>query len=170
MRFAYADPPYPGCAHRYAEQKEVNHMALVGMLVMEFPDGWALSTASTTLRYVLQFCPEDVRIGAWVKPFASFKPGVNPAYAWEPVIFRGGRKRDRDELTVRDWIPCSITLERNLVGVKPKEFNYWVRDLLGVRGGIDELVDVFPGSGGMDKASLAASLDLRSLREEKPVK
>jgi hypothetical protein len=26
------------------------------------------------------------RWGAWVKPFASFKKGVRPAYTWEPVI------------------------------------------------------------------------------------
>ena len=35
-------------------------------------------------------CPSGVRIGALVKPFAVFKTGVNPAYAWEPVIFRLG--------------------------------------------------------------------------------
>ena len=26
MRFAYADPPYPGMAHRYPENTEVDHL------------------------------------------------------------------------------------------------------------------------------------------------
>ena len=135
-------------------------MALINLLCHDYPDGWALSTASTTLQYVLSLCPPDVRLGAWVKPFASFKPGVNPAYAWEPVIFHGGRKRtDRTELTVRDWISASITLQRGLVGAKPLEFNRWIRDLLGVQSG-DELTDLYPGTRGMAVAASELRLAL----------
>lgn len=154
MRFCYADPPYPGCAHRYPEKTEVDHAELVATLVRDFPDGWALSTASTTLAQVLELCPKGVRIGAWVKPFAVFKPNVNPAYAWEPVIFMGGRKRTRQEPTVRDWHSANITLKKGLCGAKPPTFNQWILDILGYRQG-DEIVDLYPGTGGMS-AALAA--------------
>jgi hypothetical protein len=150
LRIAYADPPYPGMAHFY-DCPEVDHGALVRELCEQFPDGWALSTASTTLQQVIALCPPDVRVGAWVKPFASFKPGVNPAYAWEPVIFRGGRKRERDEPTVRDWCAVNITLRRNFTGAKPEAFCWWVFELMGLRSG-DELVDLFYGSGAVTRA------------------
>lgn len=86
-----------------------------------------------------------------VKPFASFKPGVNPAYCWEPVIFRGGRRRtDQTEVTVRDYLACPITLKRGLTGAKPEAFCLWIMDLLGYRGG-DALIDLFPGTGVMSR-------------------
>lgn len=154
FRFAYADPPYPGMSHFYVDHPdyggEVDHGDLVTRLCDEFADGWALSTASTTLRYVLGLCPDDVRIAAWTKPFASFKPGVNPGYCWEPVIFRGGRRRtDKQELTVRDFLAQGITLRKGLTGAKPPQFCRWICDLLGYRHGVDELVDLFPGTGVM---------------------
>lgn len=145
MRFAYADPPYPGCGGKYEEGVEVDHVLLIGELCERFPDGWAMSTASTTLRDLLANSPEDVRVGAWVKPFASFKPNVNPAYAWEPVLFRGGRKRERYAATVRDWVSANIMLKKGLTGAKPEQFNHWIIDLLGAEPG-DEFVDVFPGT------------------------
>lgn len=157
MRIAYADPPYPGQSKRhYADHPdyngEVDHAALVEQLSTDFPDGWVLHTASTTLRQVLTICPATVRVGAWVKPFAVFKPNVNPGYTWEPVIFTGGRQpRSRTEPTVRDWCSESITLKRGLVGVKPEKVCFWVFDLLGLQAG-DELVDLFPGSGAVTRA------------------
>lgn len=155
MRFAYADPPYPGQARKhYAHDPrcaEVDHAELVARLVADFPDGWALSTSSTALRDVLPLCPPDVRVMAWVKPFASFKPGVNPAYAWEPVIVRGGRKRGRQVATVRDWVAESITLKRGLSGAKPRGFCLWLFEVLGARRG-DDLADLYPGSGAVTAA------------------
>jgi hypothetical protein len=153
---AYADPPYPGCAGLYKDQPdyagEVDHRELVARLCAEYPDGWALHTASTTLHQVLAICPDDVRIGAWVKPFGVFKPNVNPAYVWEPVIFRGGRRRtDRTEPTVRDWCSVPITLQRGLVGAKPEGVCFWVFAMLGLRQG-DTLVDLYPGTGGVTRA------------------
>lgn len=151
MRFAIADPPYPGQAHRYPEQTEVDHAELVARLVRDYPDGWALCTASTTLASVLALCPPDVRIGAWVKPFASFKPGVNPAYAWEPVIWRGGRKRERSQPTARDWVSANITLRRGLVGAKPEAFCCWLFELLNARPG-DLIDDLYPGTKAVTTA------------------
>src|SRR4029077_12553959 len=88
MRLAYADPPYPGMAGYYVHHPdyggEIDHAALLDEL--DGVDGWGLHTPSTTLRDVLPIVPDDVRLCAWVKPWASFKPGVPIAYAWEPVF------------------------------------------------------------------------------------
>ena len=148
-RFAYADPPYIGQARRhYAHDSrcaEVDHAALIAQL--EAYDGWALSLSSSSLQQILALCPADVRVAAWVKPFAAFKVGVNPAYAWEPVIYRPSpRKRSRDEPTVRDWLAASITMRKGLHGAKPEAFCFWLFDLLGMRPD-DTLDDLYPGTG-----------------------
>jgi hypothetical protein len=114
MRFAYADPPYLGLAakfygHLHADaadyDKPETHQALIDRLCAEF-DGWALSLHTPSLRAILPMCPPDVRVMAWVKPFASFKPGVGVAYAWEPIIVRGGRRRTRKQQTVSRSLGC----------------------------------------------------------------
>lgn len=158
MRVAYADPPYLGCCGLYGHvhdgpviqgcwDVEITHRRLVNWLQREYPDGWALSLHTPSLRTILEMCPDDVRVAAWVKPFAVFKPNVNPAYAWEPVIWRGGRqRRARTETTVRDWVSECITLERGLTGAKPEAFVTWLFQLLGVQGN-DTVTDIFPGTG-----------------------
>jgi hypothetical protein len=159
VRVAYCDPPYLGCCGLYDHQHPdgrcwddvETHRLLIAQLEMDFPDGWALSCSTPSLRTLLPMCPEGIRVGAWVKPFASFKPNVNPAYAWEPVLFRGGRSRSRQEPTVRDWAAVNITLKRGLTGAKPAGFSFWMFDLLGLQAD-DELVDLFPGSGAVTEA------------------
>lgn len=156
MKFAYADPPYIGQAKaRYKDHPdyagEVDHAELIARLIREFPDGWALSASSPSLHQILPLCPPEVRIGGWFKPFCVFKPNVNPAYAWEPVLFMGGRKRDRTQPTVRDWVSANITLKKGLCGVKPEEFCNWIFELLGMQPD-DEFYDLFPGSGAVTKA------------------
>jgi len=149
--FAYADPPYVGCANRYPERTAVDHLGLIRTLVDSYPDGWALSCSSPSLQFLLSLCPEGVRVGAWAKPFAVFKPNVGVAYAWEPVIFMGGRRRTREQATVRDWVSANITLQRGMVGAKPDEFCYWLFSILNIQPG-DELRDLFPGSGAVTRA------------------
>jgi hypothetical protein len=152
VRFAYADPPYVGCGHRYPEKTEVDHRKLIWQLEYEFPDGWALSCSSPSLRLLLPVCRSDVRVLAWVKPFAVFKPNVGVAYAWEPVIVHGGRKRTREQPTVRDWHSEPITLKRGLVGAKPDGFCRWILDVLNYQDG-DEIVDLFPGTRAFSDAA-----------------
>jgi hypothetical protein len=160
MILAYADPPYLGCGAKHYKQhhslaadfdKVETHARLIERLSKEFPDGWALSLHTPSLRTLLPLCPEGARVGAWVKPFASFKPGVNPGYCWEPVIFVGGRRRGRALPTLRDYVSCNITLKRGLTGVKPEAVCCWIFDMLGMVPG-DEMHDLFPGSGAVTRA------------------
>src|SRR5439155_14549757 len=114
MKMAYADPPYIGQAKRHYGCEEVDHAALIGRLVTEFKDGWALSCTSISLHQLLPMCPDCIRVMAWVKPWASFRPNVNPAYAWEPVLIFGGRKRGRALPTIRDWVSASAARGRGV--------------------------------------------------------
>ena len=131
MKFAYADPPYIGQARKhYANDPkcaEVDHAALIARLESNY-GGWALSCKSDAkeLAWLISLCKQDVRIGAWVKPFCSFKPNVNPAYAWEPVIFYTPVKHKRTDATVRDWVSANITLRQGTPGAKPLAFCYWL--------------------------------------------
>lgn len=104
-----------------------------------------------SLQAILPLCPQGVRVGAWVKPFASFKPGVNPCYCWEPVIFWGGRRRGRELPTLRDFVSCNITLKRGLTGAKPELVCHWIFEMLGAQVG-DQFTDVFPGTGAVQRA------------------
>lgn len=159
-KFAYADPPYLGCGkkHYAAHHPEAAdyddpkaHQILVDRLVDEFPDGWAMSLSAPSLKVILPMCPDDCRVMAWVKPFCAFKANVTIAYAWEPVIVRGGRKRPRTMPTVRDWVSEVITLKRGLTGAKPEGFCMWLFDVLNIQPD-DDFVDIFPGSGAVQRA------------------
>lgn len=164
MRFAYADPPYLGCCKLYDHYHpdglcwdDVDtHKLLVARLDAEFSDGWAMSLSSPSLKRILPLCADDVRVMAWVKPFAIFKPNVNPGYCWEPVIVSGGRRRGRDLPTTRDWVSCNITLKKGLTGAKPLAVCEWILDVLNVQPG-DEVVDLFPGTGIMDEATASVN-------------
>lgn len=154
MRLAYADPPYPGCAHLYRHHPdyagEVDHPALIERLLTEF-DGFILHTSSVALRDLLPLFPDDVRVMAWVKPFAAFKPNVPVAYAWEPVLVRTARKPVVSGACVmRDWIAESITLQKGLVGAKPPVLIRWAFEVMGARRD-DTLDDLFPGTGIVTK-------------------
>lgn len=164
VRFAYADPPYLGQGSRlYGDHPEAaefdtieGHARLIARLVSEYSDGWALSASSPSLRLILPLCPADVRVAAWVKPFSAFKRGVRPAYAWEPVIFRGGRnppwqkhlppEKGGKQTTPKDFFSHVIMLKKGLTGAKPPAFCDWVMDLLNVAPE-DSIDDLFPGTG-----------------------
>ncbi len=165
MLLAYADPPYLGCCKLYGHHHPEGdrpfdgrcwddvetHRLLIDWLAGEFT-GWALSMGSDDLVDLASLLrPHRARIGSWCKSFASFKPGINPAYTWEPVAFVSARKRERTEQTVRDFIVCPITVKKGLTGAKPPPVCSWILDLIGWEPG-DHLVDVFPGTGAMGRA------------------
>lgn len=164
MKLAYADPPYLGASKRhYSDHPDhavydtvEGHRQLVDRLVDEFPDGWALSLGSDDLQAILPLCPDDVRVAAWVKPWTRFYRNVTVAFAWEPVIIRGGRKRPTTAPTVRDWIAISPPNVRGrswggLAGQKPPEFAWWLFEVLGMQNE-DDLADLFPGTGAVSRA------------------
>lgn len=155
MKIAYADPPYPGCAHLYKDHAdyggEVDYPALVARLESEF-DGWVLHTNSVSIPILARLLPLGVRWMAWVKPFAAFKRNVSVAYAWEPVIVKTARKPVVSHRCVmRDWVAESITLKRGLTGVKPAAVCHWAFEMVGATPD-DELTDLFPGSGAVSRA------------------
>jgi len=155
MRFAYADPPYPGLARKYYGTDEVDHGELVARLVREFPDGWALSTSSKALRDVLPLCPPDVRIAAWVRGARRNWRAFRAHRAWEPLLVVGGRPRREgvaaDLCDVLLWGGRQHSHPNALVGMKPAAFCEWMFRLLGAGPG-DTLVDLFPGSGAIARA------------------
>jgi hypothetical protein len=170
MRFAYADPPYLGMGKMYLTRHPEamiwndpeTHRALIKRLCDEWPDGWAMSATSTSLRILLPMCPDDVRVMAWCKTWAKFLPGISPAYAWEPVLLRGGRRIGRKdhyepgENTPRDWhhgnhSPRVNKPEGFVPGMKPREFSRWLFRCLNALPS-DHLDDLFPGSGAVGAA------------------
>ena len=168
MRFAYADPPYlgQGAKHYGALHGDAGdcddplwHKALIERLCDEFPNGWALSLNTPSLKTMLNFCPDDVRVNAWIKPFAAFKKNVTRAYCWEPIIIRGGRPIPVTQPTVRDFIEaeavkCPIAMRRGFPGAKPAPVCFHIFDWLNLQPG-DEFVDLFPGSGAVTEAYTA---------------
>lgn len=176
MRFAYADPPYPGKARKYYGDHEdyageVDHGELISTLERDF-DGWALSTSQDGLGHVLPLCPPPVPRGAvgggvrhqfrvlsWCKPTAQpgapQGPGPAALYGWEPVILRGGRPPRPGAARPRDWLVCSPELytfrkkpEGYVTGAKPPGFCRWLFECAGLQPD-DEFVDVFAGSGAV---------------------
>ena len=157
-RIAYADPPYPGCAHLYRDHAdyagEVDHAALIQRLQDEY-DGWVLHTSATPSTIALLaplIAPTGARWMAWTKGFAAFKRNVSVAYAWEPVIVKPARKPVVSKrLVMRDWIECSITLKRGLTGAKPEAVCHWAFEMVGARPD-DAMTDLFPGTGAVTEA------------------
>lgn len=159
MKFAIADPPYFGLAakfygHLHPEAAVYDtleaHAALIKRLELEY-DGWAMCLHAPSLKDILPLCPRDARVLSWVKPFCSFKPGVGVAYAWEPIILGGGRKRSREQETVRDWAAVNITLKKGFSGAKPRDLVWWLLEVLNAQPG-DTVEDLFPGSGAVTRA------------------
>lgn len=176
MRFAYADPPYPGKAKRcYGDHPdyagEVDHEELIGRLERDY-DGWALSTSQRALGSVLALCPPEVprgavgggstpqyRILSWHKYVGAPGPGKGNApaarYCWEPVILRGGRNLPDGVPRPLDWLianPEQYTFREKpadyVIGQKPPAFCRWLFACAGLEPE-DEFVDLFAGSGGV---------------------
>lgn len=154
MRFAYADPPYPGRAAKYYAGEasyagEVDHHALVASLDTSGYDGWALSTAVDCLRWLLPLCPAKARVCAWVKPIGVSGQTFGLHNTWEALIVVGGRRRRGG---IRDWLRAHPARNGGaLPGRKPLAYCAWLFDCLGMVAG-DELADLFPGTGVVTRA------------------
>jgi hypothetical protein len=168
MRIAYADPPYPGCAHYYKNHPdfagEVDHAELAARLLAEY-DGFVLHTSSVALGEVLPLFPKStgVRLMSWVKPFAAFKRNIPVAYAWEPVLVRACRKPVVSKrIVMRDWISEKITLKKGLTGAKPPAVIRWAFEVVGAQPE-DELHDMYPGTGIVGATWLDWCRDVRGV-------
>jgi hypothetical protein len=155
VRFAYADPPYPGQSKRlYGDHPdyagEVDHRELVERLEDEFPNGWALSTGAKNLQEVLALCP-PVRTLIWHKK-AGTPFGDHFYWKWEPVLLRGCRRPDGYPHDLLEALPLGQVStfralpESHVSGAKPAAFCHWLFECMGLRYD-DEFVDLFPGSG-----------------------
>lgn len=167
LRFAYADPPYPGLARRYYEghpdfDGEVDHEELLSRLQALRLDGWALSTSAAALPMVLRLpsCPPGVRVAAWVTGLRGSSRSGTPASSWEPVVVWGGRADPSRVDGRRDSLVHAVrprtTRPGEVIGAKPAVFCDWLFDLLGMLPG-DELLDLYPGSGGVAESWAVAS-------------
>lgn len=159
MRFAYADPPYPGLSKRYYGDHrdfkgEVDHEELVARLTTGPYDGWALSTSSEALRDVWALCPPGTRLAIWVNGPRVVK-SLTPLRAYEAVLVFGGRVRQvpvvEDLSDVLLWGGRQHSHPGALVGMKPAAFCNWVFEMLGACSN-DTLDDLFPGSGAVARA------------------
>ena len=71
MRIAYADPPYPNCAHLYKDHidyaGEVDHAELINRLVNDY-DGFVLHSSSVSIPEISPLFPKNfgVRTMSWV--------------------------------------------------------------------------------------------------------
>lgn len=166
MRFAYADPPYPGQSWRHygrAQRKrpahadyagEVDPEALLSRLESGLWEGWALHTHQAGLLYLAPLLPEGVRVCIWAKRWVPFHKGVGVAHAWEPVLVKPCRKRsgpEGDRPVVRDWLDTMPTFSTGVAGAKPALVCQWVFELAGLEPE-DELDDLYPGSGAVQEA------------------
>lgn len=128
------------------------HARLLNRLVDEF-DGWALATTPDGLG-AYHPLPIDARIMAWHRPTAM--PGGHRLISrWEPVIVfvPEGRRTRHEGLRVSDVLTANPP-RVGFIGAKPPEWTRWVLDALGYDPAVDEVVDLFPGSG-----SVAAAMD-----------
>ena len=164
MKFAYADPPYLnmgkkmyGSLHNEAEKWDSieEQQKLLKRLSLEYPDGWAFSCNPKDLVFLLTACPPETRVCAWTKTFHQIR-GVSIQYAWEAVLFYGGRKGKRKPM-VRDWLSCCIAMRKGLQGAKPNAFNDWILDLFNAKEE-DEVHDLFSGSKGLEAAGLRKNI------------
>lgn len=166
-RLAYADPPYPGQGSRYAPGTEVDHAALIARLQSGEFDGWALSTSAAALLEVWNLCPE-ARCAAWLKTWAT-NGWSRVRWSWEPVLFVTDRKGLKPGESSRVWdglvcAPATAAGSWQEVagkggGSKPYDFVRWMLQLLDYQDG-DELVDLFPGSGAVNRFAKVETLDL----------
>ncbi len=163
LRLAYADPPYPGKAELYRGHPdyagEVDHAQLLTELAAGY-DGWALSTSAEALPWVAAIAhrvESNVRVAAWFRGERKRERSHAALSSWEPVLYKPARSLaglDLDELVIDSLDHIArprLTDANRVIGAKPATFCRWVFELIAAHPD-DELVDLFPGSGGVARA------------------
>lgn len=176
MRLCIADPPYLGRGVRIygnASNKSfgvasgnhqmsadnhpeahlwddpTTHQALVEKLCDEY-DGWAIAMAWDNLRHYLQWTPDNIWIGIWVRTSNSPPSTLRVRNTWEPVLVSPPKSRrlHNGPGTVISTV-LSAPAPGTFVGEKPRAWTRWVLDMLGYDPEIDTVDDLFHGSGAV---------------------
>lgn len=180
MRLAIADPPYPpfigsggrknrasrwyGTGQRSRKDRPADqhpdaadwdepgrHRALLVELLDAY-DGWAIATSPDGIAAYGEL-PAAVRIMAWVKPNAS--PGAHRLRSlWEPVLIYPpvGRRSNRGGVGAVPDVLTANAPRIGFPGAKPEAWTRWVLAALTHDPAVDEVVDLFPGSGAVARA------------------
>jgi len=187
MKLAIADPPYPpqigvggvkprasrwyGSKQRGASDRPADfhpeaaewdnpdtHRALIEHLLDEF-DGFAIATTPDGIAAYGPL-PVGLRIMAWHKPNAQ--PGSHRIFSmWEPVLLYPpvGRRSNRSGRGgVSDVLTCGIA-RTGFVGAKPAQWTRWVLEAMTYSPSVDEVIDLFPGSGAVADVLAEQTLD-----------
>lgn len=184
MKLAIADPPYPpfigsggrknrasrwyGTGQRALDDLPADyhpeasawdnpetHRALLKRLIAEY-DGFAIATTPDGL-YVYGELPVGARLMSWVKPNAM--PGAHRLRSmWEVVILYPpvGRRSNRGVGSVPDVLTAPVP-RGGFKGAKPEAWVHWVLDALSFDATSDAVDDLFPGSGGVERAIVTYS-------------
>lgn len=173
MKLAIADPPYLGRADRWygtgrghaagrgradshpdaAEYDQVEtHIELLQTLEREF-DGWAYAGSPDCLTMLLPVCEPGVRVMVWHRGNA-IPSGARLRNTYEIVLIRtpAGRSAHGTGLAVDDVLSAGINTRQRFTGAKPPAWTRWVLAALGHQPGVDEVTDLFPGSGAVTDA------------------
>lgn len=181
MRLAIADPPYLGraalwyggkgrskqgsqgraCgrgdgaaefhpeAHRWDDPME--HLALMSAMNADY-DGWALAASGKSIAPLIGHAELlGARLAIWHVTNA-IPDGCRVRNTWEAVLYKipDGRKAVGSGHRVPDLLSAAHPVS-GFVGAKPDRWTHWVLDLMGFQPG-DEVVDMFPGSGAVERA------------------
>jgi hypothetical protein len=183
MRFCIADPPYLGRAVRWygeggcGDGKGIGqadnhpeahiwddpetHRLLVRNLEKDF-DGWAIAMSvhslSTYLAEVGTDSRNGIRVCVWHKPSSS-PSGSRIGNYWEPVLVKVPQERRgySSGIKTKDVLSCN-SRKIGFVGSKPYEWTRWVLDLMGYNPELDEVEDLFHGSGSVKEAIAQSTL------------
>lgn len=177
MKLAIADPPYPpfigsggrknrasrwyGTGQRSKKDRPADvhpeahlwddpatHRRLLLELVERF-DGFAIATSPDGLAAYGEL-PIGTRIMVWVRPNAT--PGAHRIRSlWEPVILYPpkGRRSNRGGVGMTPDVLTASAPRIGFHGAKPEAWTRWVLDAMTYDPAIDEVHDLFSGSGSV---------------------
>jgi hypothetical protein len=136
------------------------HQEMVSMLIKNY-DGWAIAMAHDNLRDYLPLIPRSVpiHVGIWNKP-QNMPSGSRVMNTYEPVVFHvpEGRRASKGQTIFPKDCVTIRRMNNGFPGSKPVAWTHWVLDLLGYDSEIDEVDDLFFGSGAVTKALLQPTL------------
>lgn len=172
MQLAIADPPYLGRARRWYgdgrghaagrgradEHVEAPrwdtveaHEELVDELEQRY-DGWAIAMAPDSLSVYLAVAPAEARVAVWSRGNAV-PTGSRVRALWEPALVRvpDARAAHGAGAGVDDVLTAGIR-PGGFAGRKPEQWTHWVLTMLGYDPAVDDVEDLFPGSGAVSDA------------------